>query len=78
MIIRNLLLVGLSLSISGCTFLPAPLSYINYARTGFDVKQIISDESTLTDKILSEAIDMECRLFNAIHGKDICRESLKK
>jgi hypothetical protein len=78
MIIRSLLLVGLSLSISGCTFLPTPLSYMNYARTGFDVKQIISDEPTLTDKVLSEATDMECRLFNAIYGKDICIESLEK
>ena len=71
----QVLLVGLILLlISGCSFLPAPLAYLNYARTGFDVKQIITDEPTLTDTILSETTDMDCRIFNVLDGEDICIE----
>jgi hypothetical protein len=75
----QVLLVGLILLlISGCSFLPAPLAYLNYARTGFDVKQIITDEPTLTDTILSETTDMDCRIFNVLGGKDICVERIQE
>jgi len=66
------------LLISGCAFLPAPLAYLNYARTGFDVKQIITDEPTLTDTVLSATTDMDCRIFNVLDGKDICVERPKE
>ena len=72
------LVVLVLLLISGCAFLPAPLAYLNYARTGFDIKQIIMDEPTLTDTILSETTDMDCRIFNALDGKDICIERPKE
>ena len=72
------LIVLVLLLISGCSFLPAPLAYLNYARTGFDVKQIITDEPTLTDTILSETTDMDCRIFNVLGGKDICVERIQE
>jgi len=75
----QVVLVGLILLlISGCTFLAAPLAYLNYARTGFDIKQIITDEPTLTDTILSETTDMDCRIFNVLDGKDICIERIQE
>jgi hypothetical protein len=74
----NALLLMLILLISGCAFLPAPLAYLNYARTGYDVTQIITDEPTLADKVLSEATDMDCKFFNALDGEDICKERLEE
>jgi len=47
------LIVLVVLLISGCSFLPAPLAYLNYARTGFDVKQVVTGEPTISDVILS-------------------------
>jgi len=75
----NALLLVLSMSIiSGCAFLPAPLAYLNYARAGYDVTQIVADEPTLTDEILSEAVGMDCKIFNALDGEDICVGRPKK
>ena len=74
MMTQMVLVVLVLLLISSCSFLPAPLAYLNYARTGFDVKQIITDEPTLTDTVLSETTDMDCRIFNVLDGKDICVE----
>ena len=68
------LLLVLSLAISGCAFLPAPLAYLNYARTGYDVAQIATDGTTLSDKVLSEATDMDCKFSNGLAGGDICTE----
>ena len=75
----QVLLVGLILLlISGCSFLPAPLAYLNYARTGFDVKQIITDKPTLTDTALSETTGMDCQIFNILDGEDICVERIQE
>ena len=74
MMTQMAMVVLVLLLISGCSFLPAPLAYLNYTRTGFDVKQIITDEPTLTDTILSETTDMDCRIFNVLDGEDICIE----
>jgi hypothetical protein len=68
------LVVLVVLLISSCAFLPAPLAYLNYARTVFDVKQIITKEPTLTDTALSAIIDMDCQIFNVLDGEDICVE----
>ena len=70
----NALLLVLTLAISGCTFLPTPLAYLNDAWTGYDVTQIATDGTTLSDKVLSEATDMDCKFFNALDGEDICTE----
>ena len=70
----NALLLVLTLAISGCAFLPAPLAYLNDAWTGYDVAQIATDGTTLADKVLSEATDMDCKFFNALDGEDICTE----
>ena len=70
----NALLLVLTLAISGCAFLPAPLAYLNRAWTGYDVTQIVTDEPTLADKVLSEATDMDCKFSNALAGGDICTE----
>ena len=78
MMTQMAMVVLVLLLISGCSFLPAPLAYLNYARTGFDVKQIITDEPTLTDTILSETTDMDCRIFNVLGGKDICVERIQE
>jgi hypothetical protein len=79
MMMTQVVLVGIILLlISGCSFLPAPLAYLNYARTGFDVKQIITDEPTLTDTALSETTGMDCRIFNVLDGEDICVERIQE
>jgi len=78
MMTQMVLVVLVLLLISSCSFLPAPLAYLNYARTGFDVKQIITDKPTLTDTILSETTDMDCRIFNVLGGKDICVERIQE
>ena len=72
------LIVLVVLLVSSCSFLPAPLAYLNYARTGFDIKQIITDEPTLTDTALSATTDMDCRIFNVLGGKDICVERIQE
>ena len=72
------LIVLVVLLVSSCSFLPAPLAYLNYARTGFDIKQIITDEPTLTDTVLSATTDMDCRIFNVLDGKDICIERIQE
>jgi hypothetical protein len=74
----NALLLVLTLAISGCTFLPTPLAYLNDAWTGYDVTQIATDGTTLADKVLSEATDMDCKFFNALDGEDICKERLEE
>ena len=72
-------LVGLILLfISGCAFLPAPLTYFNYARTGYDVTQIAEGEATTADSVLSATTDMDCRIFNVLDGKNICIERPKE
>ena len=62
----------------GCAFLPAPLAYLNYARTGFDIKQIITDEPTLTDTALSAATGMDCQIFNVLDDEAICIERVQE
>jgi hypothetical protein len=66
------------LLISGCTFLPVPLAYLNYLRTAYDVTQIAEGEATTTDNVLSAVVDMDCKLLNALDGEDICKEEPKK
>jgi len=78
MMTQMAMVVLVLLLISGCAFLPAPLAYLNYARTGFDIKQIITDEPTLTDTVLSATIDMDCRIFNVLDGEDICVERIQE
>ena len=79
MTIDNVVIViVVSMFISGCAFLPAPLAYLNHIRTGYDVTQIVTDEPTLADKVLSEAIHMDCKLFNTLDGEDICKERLEE
>jgi hypothetical protein len=72
------LIVLVVLLISSCSFLPAPLAYLNYARTGFDIKQIITDEPTLTDTVLSATTDMDCQIFNVLDSKDICIDRIQE
>jgi uncharacterized membrane protein len=74
----NKIVIVVSMFISGCAFLPAPLAYLNNARTGYDVTQIVSNEPTLAAKILSEATDMDCNFFNALDGEDICTDRFKE
>ena len=77
MVIDKIVIV-ISIFISGCTFLPAPLAYLNHVRTGYDVAQIATDEPTLADKVLSAATDMDCKFFSALGGEDICKERLEE
>ena len=72
------LVVLILLLVSSCSFLPAPLAYLNYARTGFDIKQIITDEPTLTDTALSATTGMDCQIFNVLDGEDICVERIQE
>jgi len=75
---RNVLLMMSILLISSCTFLPVPLAWLNYVRTGYDVTQIAQAKATTTDNALSAVVDMDCKLLNALDGEDICIERPKE
>jgi hypothetical protein len=73
----KVLLVGLiGLVISGCG-LPAPLSWLNYGRAAYDANQIIKDDATTTDVALNKMTGMDCRIFNVLENKDVCRKVAK-
>jgi hypothetical protein len=72
--IKKTALFFLTIAVSGCTFLPVPVAYMNYARTGYDVTQIAVDEPTIADSALSAVVDMDCQFFNVLDGKDVCVE----
>ena len=73
----KVLLVGLiGLIVSGCG-LPAPLSWLNYGRAAYDANQIIKDDATTTDVALNKMTGMDCRIFNVLENKDVCREVAK-
>jgi hypothetical protein len=78
MMTQTAIVVLVLLLISGCSFLPAPLAYLNYARTGYDVTQIAEGEATTTDNALSAVVAMDCKLLNALDGEDICIERPKE
>jgi len=78
MMTQTVMLVLVLLLISGCTFLPVPLAYLNYLRTAYDVTQIAEGEATTTDNALSAVVDMDCKLLNALDGEDICIERPKE
>jgi hypothetical protein len=69
---EKLLLMMSVLLISGCAFLPTPLAWLNYARIGYDVNQMVVGDSTTSDVILSSSVDMDCKLLNALDGEAIC------
>jgi len=62
---------------SGCT-LPMPLSYLNYGRLAYDTNQIIQDDATTTDIVLSLVTDMECKTMNVLGDKDICIRKVER
>jgi hypothetical protein len=67
-------LVSLSILFTyGCA-LPAPLSYLNYVRMTYDTNQIIKNDLTVMDVVLSKATDMNCQIFNVLDSKEICTE----
>ena len=72
------LFLPLMLMVTGCSFLPLPLAYMNYARTGYDVTRIAEKKPTTTDRALSAVTDMNCQLFNVLDGDDICKEKTQK
>ena len=78
MMTQMAIVVLVLLLISSCSFLPTPLAYLNYARTGFDVKQVVTGEPTISDVILSSSVGMDCQIFNVLDGKDICVERPKE
>ena len=61
----------IALLVSGCS-LPVPLSYMNYGRMAYDVNQIIQDNTTTADVVLSLAMDKECKAMNWLDNKNIC------
>ena len=73
----KVLLVGLiSLIVSSCG-LPAPLSWLNYGRTAYDTSQIIKDDTTTADAVLSMTTGMDCQLSNVLASKEVCEEKKK-
>jgi len=78
MMTQTTMVVLTLLLISGCTFLPVPLAWLNYARTGYDVTQIAEGKATTADSVLSATTDKDCRIFNVLDAKDICTERTKK
>ena len=61
------------LFLTGCA-LPVPLSYIEYARTMYDATQIFQDQPTTVDSLISDALDMECRITNVLDEDELCLE----
>jgi hypothetical protein len=71
---KKIALFFLTIAVSGCTFLPVPLAYMNYVRTGYDVTRIAEGEPTIADSALSAVVDMDCQFFNVLGGDDVCVE----
>ena len=72
--IKLLSLLLLLASINGCAFIPAPLLYINNAKTVYDTVKFITDSPTSNDIVLSSVTGMNCRVSNVIDDLDVCNE----
>ena len=59
---------------AGCAILPVPVSYLNYLRMSYDATQMVQDEPTTGDHVLSLMTEMECQTMNLLKAKDICIE----
>ena len=56
---------------AGCA---APVSYMNYVRMSYDATQMVQEEPTTGDRMLSLMTAMECQAMNLLKAKDICIE----
>jgi len=61
------------LFLTGCA-LPVPLSYIEYARTTYDAVQFLQDRPTTIDSLMSDTLEMECRVSNVLDEDEVCLE----
>lgn len=59
---------------NGCA-LPAPMAFLSYANTGYSTVQTIRNEKTLTDEIISEIKEKECKTRNILEKKEYCEEA---
>jgi len=72
--IKLLSLLMLLASINGCAFIPAPLLYINNAKTVYDTVSFLNDSPTSNDMVLSSVTGMNCRVSNMMDDLDVCSE----
>ena len=63
--------------VSGCTFLPLPLTYISSAKSGIDAVQMLRGEQTINDHIISRLTGKICKTSDWIAGQDFCKEIYK-
>jgi len=75
--LKTILIGFIVLIVSGCT-LPMPLSYLNYGRLAYDTSQIVQDDATTTDVILSMTTGMDCKVLNVLGDKDICIRKVER
>jgi hypothetical protein len=75
--LKTILIGFIVLIVSGCA-LPVPLSYLNYGRMAYDTNQVIQDDATTTDVILSLAMGMECKTMNLLDNNDICTRKIER
>ena len=55
--------------------MPPPLDVISLAKTTVDVILTAQDKPTTTDIVLSEIVGKECRTFNVIRNKTVCKRN---
>jgi len=55
-----------------------PLSYLNYGRLAYDTNQIVQDDTTTTDVVLSMTTGMDCKVLNVLEDKDICIRKVER
>ena len=67
----SILLCGL---LCGCS-LPPPLDVISLAKTTADVFLMVLDKPTTTDMALSEVTGKDCKIFNVIRNKTVCKRN---
>ena len=74
--------IGLAVTIiilSGCTLLPVTIptgvSVALWAQTAVDSILFMHDKPTTTEMILNETTGKDCRFFNIVEGKKLCREN---
>jgi hypothetical protein len=69
-----LICIGALFVISGCAAIPPPLIYLGQAMSVGDGISYIKTRKSLTDNIVSEMAGQDCRIFNFIDDKKVCKD----
>ena len=60
---------------TGCSFIPVPITYMSSAKSGIDAVQLLRGEQTINDRIVSSVVEKTCYTIAWLHGKEYCIET---